>query len=481
MLVTQIDLTPAAQQWINLILIWTGFGILVGLLAKALVPGREPAGPVGTLLVGMIGSVVGPLALTLLWRRDPFNPISPLGLLAAIGGVLVLLVVYRVLSPGSSSPSPRTTRERKRKKKISRKKRPTDMAATGNLYGFSEYADLLDFINCSADNVFTGFSGWPRWGDRGKRTDGSGETAGTWYSGGRGVVMTKRAALHVGRRAAVDDERCGVIQALIYCPFGDGAARRGCCCEGPCGPACGPCGAGALHLAVQRVARPAVLRVARPAVLRVARPAVLRAARPVVLRAARPVVRCAVQRVVRRAVLPAVRRVVHAVLRAARTVLAAIASATVEFIRCVGCSDCSVGTAIAGAARRTGATGPIHPTATIPATGVGTLSAGAAVRDAADPVPHPPNPVPYGPVMDDAAAANHSSRVAPQPDRMVTQGDPAASTVRMASRPQYSGLNYGAQQSAYRYYPAQGQYQGQGQYPAQGQYQGQAQYQGQNQ
>ena len=73
--VTQFDLAPPAQQWINLILIWAGFGLLVGLLAKALVPGREPAGPVGTLLVGMIGSVVGPLALTLLWHRDQFNPI----------------------------------------------------------------------------------------------------------------------------------------------------------------------------------------------------------------------------------------------------------------------------------------------------------------------------------------------------------------------------------------------------------------------
>jgi uncharacterized membrane protein YeaQ/YmgE (transglycosylase-associated protein family) len=105
-LATQFDLTPAAQQWINLILIWTGFGVLVGLLAKALVPSREPAGPVGTLLVGMIGSVVGPLALTLLWHRDRFNPISPLGLLAAIGGALVLLVVYRVLSPWFFQPKP---------------------------------------------------------------------------------------------------------------------------------------------------------------------------------------------------------------------------------------------------------------------------------------------------------------------------------------------------------------------------------------
>jgi uncharacterized membrane protein YeaQ/YmgE (transglycosylase-associated protein family) len=103
-LVTQFDLAPPAQQWINLILIWIGFGILVGLLAKALVPGREPAGPVGTLLVGMVGSVVGPLALTLLWHRDHFNPISPLGFFAAIAGALLLLVAYRILTPWFFQP-----------------------------------------------------------------------------------------------------------------------------------------------------------------------------------------------------------------------------------------------------------------------------------------------------------------------------------------------------------------------------------------
>jgi uncharacterized membrane protein YeaQ/YmgE (transglycosylase-associated protein family) len=96
---TQFDLAPSAQQWINLILIWVGFGIVVGLLAKALVPGRDPAGPVGTLLVGMVGSVVGPLGLTLLWRRDQFNPISPLGFFAAVAGALLLLVAYRILTP----------------------------------------------------------------------------------------------------------------------------------------------------------------------------------------------------------------------------------------------------------------------------------------------------------------------------------------------------------------------------------------------
>jgi uncharacterized membrane protein YeaQ/YmgE (transglycosylase-associated protein family) len=103
-LLMQFDLAPPAQQWIDLILIWTGFGIVVGLLAKALVPGREPAGPVGTLLVGMVGSVIGPLALTLLWHPSRFNPLSPLGFFAAIAGALLLLVAYRILTPWLFQP-----------------------------------------------------------------------------------------------------------------------------------------------------------------------------------------------------------------------------------------------------------------------------------------------------------------------------------------------------------------------------------------
>ncbi|MEN6498364.1 MAG: GlsB/YeaQ/YmgE family stress response membrane protein [Thermoguttaceae bacterium] len=91
-----MELSPVAQQWVNLMLIWIGFGTVVGLLAKSLLPGHEPAGTVGTLLIGIAGSVVGPLVLTLTLKRDNFNPISPVGFLVAIAGASVLLLLYRV-------------------------------------------------------------------------------------------------------------------------------------------------------------------------------------------------------------------------------------------------------------------------------------------------------------------------------------------------------------------------------------------------
>ena len=91
-----VEFSQSAQQWVNVVLIWIGFGTLTGLAAKALVPGRDP-GMVGTLVIGVLGSVVGPLVLVSSLGRDEFNPISPLGFLTAIGGAVSLLAIYRLL------------------------------------------------------------------------------------------------------------------------------------------------------------------------------------------------------------------------------------------------------------------------------------------------------------------------------------------------------------------------------------------------
>jgi len=95
--VAELGLSQLAQQWVNVTLIWIGFGTLAGLLARSLIPGGEPSGAVGTVLIGIVGSVVGPLLLLSFWSRPDFNPISPLGFLAAAGGALVSLFVYRLL------------------------------------------------------------------------------------------------------------------------------------------------------------------------------------------------------------------------------------------------------------------------------------------------------------------------------------------------------------------------------------------------
>ena len=93
----ELELSELAQQWVNLVLIWVGFGALVGLLARALLPGQEPKGSMGTIMIGVIGSVLGPFVLSSYLGYPNFNPISPLGFLAATGGAFALLVGYRVV------------------------------------------------------------------------------------------------------------------------------------------------------------------------------------------------------------------------------------------------------------------------------------------------------------------------------------------------------------------------------------------------
>ena len=93
----EVELSQAAQQWVNVTLIWVGFGTLAGLSARLLLPGRKPASAIGTVLIGIVGSVLGPLSLCSLLSRENFNPIGPLGFLAAVAGALVALFVYRVL------------------------------------------------------------------------------------------------------------------------------------------------------------------------------------------------------------------------------------------------------------------------------------------------------------------------------------------------------------------------------------------------
>lgn len=88
-------LSPAAQHWLQVALIWIGFGALAGLLARAVFPARQPVGPAATVAVGIIGSALGLLALSLLGGGN-LHPIGPVGFLAATAGAFVLLIVYRV-------------------------------------------------------------------------------------------------------------------------------------------------------------------------------------------------------------------------------------------------------------------------------------------------------------------------------------------------------------------------------------------------
>jgi uncharacterized membrane protein YeaQ/YmgE (transglycosylase-associated protein family) len=86
-----------AQLWANDILVWIGFGTLVGLLAKAIMPGRDPGGAVATLAMGIGGTVVGCGLVGYFFTGCRVTPISVVGLAAGTGGAFAILFFYKLL------------------------------------------------------------------------------------------------------------------------------------------------------------------------------------------------------------------------------------------------------------------------------------------------------------------------------------------------------------------------------------------------
>lgn len=74
---------------------WIVFGLIAGFIARAIVPGKDDIGLLRTILLGVVGSVVGGLVFGLLTVGiRGFEPTGWIG--SVIGAVIVLLVYNRV-------------------------------------------------------------------------------------------------------------------------------------------------------------------------------------------------------------------------------------------------------------------------------------------------------------------------------------------------------------------------------------------------
>lgn len=81
----------------NLGLTWVGFGTVVGLAAKAVMPGRDPGGTIATLLMGIAGTLIGCAILKYFYPLQEIKPISLEGFSVGAGGAFILLLFYKVL------------------------------------------------------------------------------------------------------------------------------------------------------------------------------------------------------------------------------------------------------------------------------------------------------------------------------------------------------------------------------------------------
>ena len=75
-------------------------GLIIGAIAKFLMPGRDPGGFIVTILIGIVGALIaGFLGRALGWYAEG----EPAGFIASVVGAILLLVVYRLFTKGRTS------------------------------------------------------------------------------------------------------------------------------------------------------------------------------------------------------------------------------------------------------------------------------------------------------------------------------------------------------------------------------------------
>lgn len=81
------------------IIAWIVIGLLAGLIAKALMPGKDPGGIIITMLIGIAGGLLGGWLGKVIFGVDSIDGFFELSTwIAAIVGSLILLAVYRLLT-----------------------------------------------------------------------------------------------------------------------------------------------------------------------------------------------------------------------------------------------------------------------------------------------------------------------------------------------------------------------------------------------
>jgi uncharacterized membrane protein YeaQ/YmgE (transglycosylase-associated protein family) len=83
------------ERKIVMTILWTILiGLLVGIVAKALMPGRDPGGFIITALIGIAGAFIAQaIGRSMGWYTEG----QAAGFLASVGGAIILLALYRMV------------------------------------------------------------------------------------------------------------------------------------------------------------------------------------------------------------------------------------------------------------------------------------------------------------------------------------------------------------------------------------------------
>jgi uncharacterized membrane protein YeaQ/YmgE (transglycosylase-associated protein family) len=70
-------------------------GLVIGVVAKLLMPGKDPGGCIITILLGIAGAfVAGYIGRVVGW----YQPGQPAGFIASVIGAMILLLLYRMIA-----------------------------------------------------------------------------------------------------------------------------------------------------------------------------------------------------------------------------------------------------------------------------------------------------------------------------------------------------------------------------------------------
>ena len=124
-----VVMDDSARQVVNDVLVWIGFGTVVGLLAKGIMPGRDPGGAIATVLMGIGGTVMGCGVVSYFHEGTRVIPVSPMGMFVGVVGTLIILFFYKLLGGYYFVEGEYVTRAHRRRYAYGRRRRRYDSAA----------------------------------------------------------------------------------------------------------------------------------------------------------------------------------------------------------------------------------------------------------------------------------------------------------------------------------------------------------------
>src|SRR5437899_1229451 len=97
MLIPAMGRYPVPGGWTVGILSWIVVGLIAGVVAKLLLPGRDPGGCIITMLIGIAGAILGGFLVGLFVGGNVVTGVNLTTVLVAVLGAIILLLLYRLL------------------------------------------------------------------------------------------------------------------------------------------------------------------------------------------------------------------------------------------------------------------------------------------------------------------------------------------------------------------------------------------------